>query len=105
MTLLFSDLKKIAENGQMPLDLEPYVKKLNTSRRRVTLVNNILQNVQVGSKSQIIIIIIIIIKLIINSNNKINNNNNKYKLLVFPCLIIIIIIIITVIDQYKNLYY
>ena len=58
VTLLFSDLKKIAENGQMPLDLEPYVKKLNTSRRRVTLVNNILQNVQVGWKSQIIITII-----------------------------------------------
>ncbi|XP_041371095.1 SNARE-associated protein Snapin-like [Gigantopelta aegis] len=49
---LAEDLKKIAENGQMPLDLEPYVKKLNTSRRRVTLVNNILQNVQVGSASQ-----------------------------------------------------
>ena len=31
----------------MPIELEPYVKKLNNSRRRVMLVNSILQNVQV----------------------------------------------------------
>ena len=31
----------------MPIELEPYVKKLNNSRRRVMLVNGILQNVQV----------------------------------------------------------
>ena len=37
----------IAENQAIPIDLESYVKKLNNSRRRVMLVNNILQNVQV----------------------------------------------------------
>ena len=44
---MFSDLKVIAENQAIPVDLESYVKKLNNSRRRVMLVNNILQNVQV----------------------------------------------------------
>ncbi|XP_033732457.1 SNARE-associated protein Snapin-like [Pecten maximus] len=43
---LADDLKKIAEQQAVPVDLEPYVKKLNNSRRRVMLVNNILQNVQ-----------------------------------------------------------
>ncbi|XP_046366919.1 SNARE-associated protein Snapin-like [Haliotis rufescens] len=43
---LAEELRKITECEQNPVDLEPYVKKLNTSRRRVTLVNNILQNVQ-----------------------------------------------------------
>lgn len=46
--MLFAlDLKRIAEQQAVPVDLEPYVKKLNSSRRRVMLVNNILQNVQV----------------------------------------------------------
>ncbi|XP_050407790.1 SNARE-associated protein Snapin [Patella vulgata] len=40
------DLKKVNEIEAVPVDLEPYVKKLNNSRRRVMLVNNILQNVQ-----------------------------------------------------------
>lgn len=31
----------------MALDLDPYVKKLLNARRRVVLVNNILQNAQV----------------------------------------------------------
>ena len=44
-----SDLKKIAESDPVPMELEPYVKKLNGSRRRVMLVNSILQNVQVNS--------------------------------------------------------
>lgn len=44
---LADDLKRIAEQQAVPVDLEPYVKKLNSSRRRVMLVNNILQNVQV----------------------------------------------------------
>ncbi|KAK7094980.1 SNARE-associated protein Snapin-like [Littorina saxatilis] len=43
---LCDDLKKIAESEAVPVELEPYVKKLNNSRRRVMLVNSILQNVQ-----------------------------------------------------------
>ncbi|KAJ8300854.1 hypothetical protein KUTeg_022373, partial [Tegillarca granosa] len=43
---LADDLKRIAEQQAVPVDLDPYVKKLNNSRRRVMLVNNILQNVQ-----------------------------------------------------------
>jgi len=43
---LCDDLKKIAESDPVPMELEPYVKKLNGSRRRVMLVNSILQNVQ-----------------------------------------------------------
>ena len=45
------DLKKITENDPVPIELEPYVKKLNSSRRRVMLVNSILQNVQVHFKA------------------------------------------------------
>ncbi|KAH9508894.1 hypothetical protein Btru_050399 [Bulinus truncatus] len=43
---LCEDLKKISESDPVPVELEPYVKKLNSSRRRVMLVNSILQNVQ-----------------------------------------------------------
>ncbi|XP_059178618.1 SNARE-associated protein Snapin-like [Physella acuta] len=43
---LCEDLKKIADSDPVPMELEPYVKKLNSSRRRVMLVNSILQNVQ-----------------------------------------------------------
>jgi len=37
----------LSELQEFPIDLEPYVKKLMNSRRRVMLVNNILQNAQV----------------------------------------------------------
>ena len=37
----------MSELQELPVDLEPYVKKLMNSRRRVMLVNNILQNAQV----------------------------------------------------------
>ncbi|KAI0240004.1 SNARE-associated protein Snapin [Lamellibrachia satsuma] len=40
------DLKKISENEQVPIELDAYVKKLTNARRRVMLVNNILQNAQ-----------------------------------------------------------
>lgn len=46
--LIILELVKINEEKGVPLDLEPYVKKLNNAKRRVMLVNNILQNVQVG---------------------------------------------------------
>ncbi len=51
-TIFFSDLKKISENQQAPIELDSYVKKLNNSRRRVMLVNNILQNAQVKRETQ-----------------------------------------------------
>ena len=41
------DLRRLSELQELPVDLEPYVKKLMNSRRRVMLVNNILQNAQV----------------------------------------------------------
>ena len=44
----FVDLKKISERQESPVDLSAYVKKLNNARRRVMLVNNILQNVRVS---------------------------------------------------------
>ena len=43
----FLDLHRLSELQELPVDLEPYVKKLMNSRRRVMLVNNILQNAQV----------------------------------------------------------
>ncbi|XP_068727940.1 SNARE-associated protein Snapin-like [Montipora capricornis] len=43
---LAQDLHKLSELQELPVDLEPYVKKLMNSRRRVMLVNNILQNAQ-----------------------------------------------------------
>ena len=43
----FVDLHRLSELQEFPIDLEPYVKKLMNSRRRVMLVNNILQNAQV----------------------------------------------------------
>ncbi|XP_035684774.1 SNARE-associated protein Snapin-like [Branchiostoma floridae] len=43
---LCGELKKINEEQQVPVDLEPYVKKLMNARRRVMVVNNILQNAQ-----------------------------------------------------------
>ena len=48
MNVLVSvDLVKLSDCQDLPIDLEPYVKKLIGSRRRITLVNNILQNAQV----------------------------------------------------------
>ncbi|XP_073243373.1 SNARE-associated protein Snapin-like [Porites lutea] len=43
---LTQDLRRLSELQELPVDLEPYVKKLMNSRRRVMLVNNILQNAQ-----------------------------------------------------------
>ncbi|KAK2165503.1 hypothetical protein LSH36_49g04058 [Paralvinella palmiformis] len=43
---LAEDLKKIQEQQQVQIELDGYVKKLNNARRRVMLVNNILQNAQ-----------------------------------------------------------
>lgn len=48
--LLFSELCRINEDQKVALDLDPYVKKLLNARRRVVLVNNILQNAQVIKK-------------------------------------------------------
>jgi len=49
--LVNSDLKQISEIQQeqsASIELEAYLKKLNNARRRIVLVNNILQNVQVN---------------------------------------------------------
>ncbi|XP_037549527.1 SNARE-associated protein Snapin-like [Nematolebias whitei] len=43
---LATELCRINENQKVALDLDPYVKKLLNARRRVVLVNNILQNAQ-----------------------------------------------------------
>uniref|UniRef100_A0A803TAP7 Biogenesis of lysosome-related organelles complex 1 subunit 7 n=1 Tax=Anolis carolinensis TaxID=28377 RepID=A0A803TAP7_ANOCA len=44
---LAAELCRIKEDQKVALDLDPYVKKLLNARRRVVLVNNILQNAQV----------------------------------------------------------
>uniref|UniRef100_A0AAY4DRK2 Biogenesis of lysosome-related organelles complex 1 subunit 7 n=1 Tax=Denticeps clupeoides TaxID=299321 RepID=A0AAY4DRK2_9TELE len=44
---LAAELCRINEHQKVALDLDPYVKKLLNTRRRVVLVNNILQNAQV----------------------------------------------------------
>ncbi|XP_015235327.1 SNARE-associated protein Snapin [Cyprinodon tularosa] len=43
---LATELIRINEHQKVVLDLDPYVKKLLNARRRVVLVNNILQNAQ-----------------------------------------------------------
>jgi len=43
---LAEDLCKISDAQHMPFDLDVYVKKLMNAKRRVMLVNNILQNAQ-----------------------------------------------------------
>uniref|UniRef100_A0A9L0TN93 Biogenesis of lysosome-related organelles complex 1 subunit 7 n=1 Tax=Equus caballus TaxID=9796 RepID=A0A9L0TN93_HORSE len=48
---LASELCRINEDQKVALDLDPYVKKLLNARRRVVLVNNILQNAQHGLTS------------------------------------------------------
>ncbi|NXA43978.1 SNAPN protein, partial [Eudromia elegans] len=45
---LAAELCRINEDQKVALDLDPYVKKLLNARRRVVLVNNILQNAQVS---------------------------------------------------------
>lgn len=45
---VWSELCRINEHQKVALDLDPYVKKLLNARRRVVLVNNILQNAQVS---------------------------------------------------------
>jgi len=45
-----TDLKRISEQQQHQapsIDLESHLKKLNNARRRIVLVNNVLQNAQV----------------------------------------------------------
>uniref|UniRef100_V9LG45 Biogenesis of lysosome-related organelles complex 1 subunit 7 n=1 Tax=Callorhinchus milii TaxID=7868 RepID=V9LG45_CALMI len=43
---LAAELFRVNEDQKVALDLDPYVKKLLIARRRVVLVNNILQNAQ-----------------------------------------------------------
>uniref|UniRef100_T1JIU4 Biogenesis of lysosome-related organelles complex 1 subunit 7 n=1 Tax=Strigamia maritima TaxID=126957 RepID=T1JIU4_STRMM len=43
---LSDDLRKISDTQQIPLDFDVYVKKLMNAKRRVMMVNNILQNAQ-----------------------------------------------------------
>ena len=44
---LAEDLKKASDRQGAPVELDSYVKKLNNAKRRVMIVNNILQNAQV----------------------------------------------------------
>ncbi|NXC78453.1 SNAPN protein, partial [Anhinga anhinga] len=46
LSALSPELCRINEDQKVALDLDPYVKKLLNARRRVVLVNNILQNAQ-----------------------------------------------------------
>uniref|UniRef100_A0A6I8PPX5 Biogenesis of lysosome-related organelles complex 1 subunit 7 n=1 Tax=Ornithorhynchus anatinus TaxID=9258 RepID=A0A6I8PPX5_ORNAN len=48
---LATELCRINEDQKVALDLDPYVKKLLNARRRVVLVNNILQNAQLSQGS------------------------------------------------------
>ncbi len=43
------ELRVLSEKQKVPVDLDTYVKKLANSRKRILLVNDILQNVQVCS--------------------------------------------------------
>ncbi|XP_006824978.1 SNARE-associated protein Snapin-like isoform X2 [Saccoglossus kowalevskii] len=43
---LAEELKKLSEEQPLPVELDAYVKKLMNSRRRIMVVNNILQNAQ-----------------------------------------------------------
>ena len=44
---ILSELRQLSEKQKVPVDLDTYIKKLAISRRRILLVNDILQNVQV----------------------------------------------------------
>ncbi|XP_039264437.2 SNARE-associated protein Snapin-like [Styela clava] len=41
-----NELQKISEEHQVNIDLEPYVQRLISTKRRVVLISNIVQNVQ-----------------------------------------------------------
>ncbi|XP_070581883.1 SNARE-associated protein Snapin-like isoform X1 [Ptychodera flava] len=43
---LADELKKLSDEQPLPVELDVYVKKLMNSRRRIMVVNNILQNAQ-----------------------------------------------------------
>lgn len=45
---LAEELSVIAKNQQSPINLESYIKKLLDARKRITIVNSILQNAQVS---------------------------------------------------------
>lgn len=45
------ELTRVQEQTQCPLQLDAYIKKLQNAKRRVVVVNNILQNTQVGVDS------------------------------------------------------
>ena len=66
-----TDLRRLSELQELPVDLEPYVKKLMNSRRRVMLVNNILQNAQVLNQT--------ILTTIKHNMNNINKQPNLLK--------------------------
>ena len=66
-----TDLRRLSELQELPVDLEPYVKKLMNSRRRVMLVNNILQNAQVLKET--------ILTTIKHNMNNINKQPNLLK--------------------------
>ena len=49
IVIIFSpELRVLSEKQKVPVDLDMYIKKLANSRRRIILVNDILQNIQVG---------------------------------------------------------
>merc|ERR1712136_173954 len=43
---LAEDLRRISDSRHVPIDLEPYIKKLTSTRRRVVVVTNVLSTVQ-----------------------------------------------------------
>jgi hypothetical protein len=60
---LSAELTVISQNQQSPIDLESYIKKLLDARKRITIVNSILQNAQVRFQ----VIRPIIIKEVLNT--------------------------------------
>lgn len=45
---LLLELRRVQEQAQCPLPLDSYIKKLQNAKRRVVVVNNVLQNTQVS---------------------------------------------------------
>lgn len=41
-------MKRIQDNFQSPVEMDTYIKKLIGAKRRIGLVNNVVQNIQVG---------------------------------------------------------